>query len=52
VPLRWIGAGQYHSVGMTLDRHAFGWGNNEEGQVGDGTRTGRYVPTAVLGDFR
>lgn len=52
VLFRWIGAGQHHSVGMTLDRNAFGWGNNEQGQVGDGTTTDRHVPTAVLGDFR
>lgn len=40
-------AGNYHTCGMTADRRVYCWGSNDQGQLGDGTRTRRLVPTAV-----
>lgn len=40
-----------HSCGIATDGFAYCWGNNEFGQLGDGTTTDRYAPTRV-GDIR
>jgi alpha-tubulin suppressor-like RCC1 family protein len=44
-----VDAGRGHSCALALDGRAFCWGRNEEGQLGDGTRTERRTPTAVAG---
>jgi alpha-tubulin suppressor-like RCC1 family protein len=44
-----INTGTYHSCGVTTGSRAYCWGQNESGQLGDGTTTSRSVPTAVLG---
>lgn len=36
-----------HTCGITLNGVAYCWGANDLGQLGDGTTTGRLVPTAV-----
>ena len=40
-----------HSCGVIDGGAAYCWGDNEPGQVGDGTTTDRLVPTAVAGDL-
>lgn len=41
-----------HTCARTADGPGYCWGGNESGQLGDGTRTGRLMPTAVAGDRR
>jgi alpha-tubulin suppressor-like RCC1 family protein len=41
--------GQF-ACGLTADAHAYCWGLNDRGQLGDGTRTSRLSPTQVAGD--
>jgi alpha-tubulin suppressor-like RCC1 family protein len=43
-------AGWYHSFGLKSDGSAWGWGNNQSGQIGDFTQTTRSNPTSVLGN--
>ncbi len=38
-----------HSCGITTGERAYCWGNNQFGQVGDGTRARRLRPVAVVG---
>ncbi len=44
-----ISSGNLHSCGITEEGHGMCWGNNEYGQLGDGTTTNRNTPTAVSG---
>lgn len=41
-------AGGYAVFGMGNDGRQYAWGLNDSGQLGDGTRTARYRPTAIL----
>lgn len=41
-----------HSCGIASDGFAYCWGNNQFGQLGDGTTTDRHVPTRVSGDVQ
>ncbi len=43
-----IAAGSYHSLANTEDGRVWGWGNNERGQLGDGTTDERHFPTEVV----
>jgi alpha-tubulin suppressor-like RCC1 family protein len=43
------GGSDGHTCGVTLTHAAYCWGNNENGQVGDGTTTERHVPVRVAG---
>jgi alpha-tubulin suppressor-like RCC1 family protein len=47
-------AGSWHAVscGVTTDNRAYCWGDNEFGQLGDGTTTKRLTPTPVGGDLQ
>ncbi|MFN0099926.1 MAG: hypothetical protein ACKVS7_14735 [Gemmatimonadaceae bacterium] len=47
--LRSLALGAFHSCGLTDDGAAWCWGDNSNGQLGDGTLTTRLVPTAVSG---
>jgi alpha-tubulin suppressor-like RCC1 family protein len=44
-----IGAGEYHACAVTSAGAVECWGNNSEGQLGDGTNTNSNVPAAVVG---
>jgi alpha-tubulin suppressor-like RCC1 family protein len=48
-----ISAGAYHNCGLTSRGAAYCWGNNDNGQLGDGTEdTDRLTPTAVSGSLK
>jgi len=44
-----VTAGGYHTVVVRSDGAVSAWGNNDNGQVGDGTTVKRTTPTAVSG---
>ena len=47
---RQVDAGAFHTCGTTYpENRIFCWGNNESGQLGDGTLIARSVPVATLG---
>jgi alpha-tubulin suppressor-like RCC1 family protein len=46
---REVAAGLSYTCGVTTDDVAYCWGENEAGQLGDGTVTDRSVPTRVEG---
>ena len=43
------GAFNVHSLGLTDNGIAYGWGSNNNGQLGDGTLTSRSSPVTVVG---
>ena len=47
---RQLDASNEHVCGVTTDREAYCWGQNDRGQLGDGTRTNRAVPVLVRGN--
>jgi alpha-tubulin suppressor-like RCC1 family protein len=44
-----VGAGDGHSCAIRKDGQAWCWGNNDFGQLGDGSTTDQIVPVAVAG---
>ncbi len=44
-----IGVGSRHACALTTGGGVLCWGDNEVGQIGDGTTTNRLVPTPVSG---
>lgn len=44
-----ISAGELHTCALTEDGEMLCWGNNREGQLGNGTTTGRVTPGRVIG---
>jgi alpha-tubulin suppressor-like RCC1 family protein len=44
-----VSAGDFHTCGKTVAGVGYCWGMNFSGQIGDGTTTGRVIPTAVAG---
>ncbi|NBU70442.1 MAG: hypothetical protein EBS53_03185, partial [Bacteroidetes bacterium] len=42
-----VSAGLDHSLGVRADGTLWGWGNNETGQLGDGTRVERKSPVQI-----
>lgn len=47
IVLSTIAAGRNHACALDVDGQAYCWGNNEAGQLGDGTRIQRLTPVAV-----
>ncbi|MBI5017197.1 MAG: carboxypeptidase regulatory-like domain-containing protein [Deltaproteobacteria bacterium] len=45
---RSISAGGWHTVAVRADGSLWAWGNNADGQVGDGTTTSRTTPTLII----
>ena len=48
-PGPFIAAGQDHTCGIATDNETYCWGLNENGQLGDASRTNRTIPTSVSG---
>jgi alpha-tubulin suppressor-like RCC1 family protein len=46
---RMVSYGEEFSCGTTTSLRALCWGKNDEGQLGDGTDTGRETPAPVAG---
>jgi alpha-tubulin suppressor-like RCC1 family protein len=44
-----VSVGGYHTCGLSSGGGIYCWGNNEYGQLGDGTHSHRTVPTLVSG---
>lgn len=44
-----IATGWTHSCLLTTDGRVRCWGNNQDGQLGDGTRATKYAPESVVG---
>jgi RHS repeat-associated protein len=42
-----IAAGDYHGLALDTSGHAWGWGDNSYGELGNGTLTTSTIPTAV-----
>ena len=42
-----VSAGQLHSLAVTTNGRVYAWGNNSQGQVGDGSTTHRSSPTLI-----
>ena len=43
-----IDGGHWHSMGVSSNGTAWGWGDNHSGQLGDGTTEKRTRPVKVL----
>ena len=46
---RSVSAGAAFTCGVTVEGDGYCWGRNESGQLGDGTLTGRHLPTRLSG---
>ncbi|MCA0379970.1 MAG: hypothetical protein LCH36_11140 [Actinobacteria bacterium] len=42
-----ISAGSGHSLAISADGNTYAWGDNQHGQLGDGTSSNRYAPVLV-----
>jgi alpha-tubulin suppressor-like RCC1 family protein len=47
-----MNAGRDYSCGLATDGRAYCWGGNSEGELGDGTTTGRLTPVVVASGLR
>ena len=47
--VKYVSLGHSHSAAVTESGDLYTWGNNDNGQLGDGTRISRYVPQKVSG---
>jgi alpha-tubulin suppressor-like RCC1 family protein len=44
-----VSGGTWHSCGLAVGGAAYCWGNNPDGELGDGTTTNRLTPVPVAG---
>jgi alpha-tubulin suppressor-like RCC1 family protein len=51
-PVVQISAGQYQACAIDQSSNAWCWGDNNDGQVGDGTKVNRLTPVAVHGGLK
>ena len=49
---RQVSASVAHSCGITTEDKAYCWGDNDDGELGDGTRVSRLAPVAVAATRR
>jgi alpha-tubulin suppressor-like RCC1 family protein len=49
--LQAVVVGDFHACALDTDGHAFCWGNNQYGQLGNGAVSGSISPIAVSGDY-
>jgi alpha-tubulin suppressor-like RCC1 family protein len=49
---RQVSAAVAHSCGITTENKAYCWGDNDDGELGDGTRVNRLAPVAVAATRR
>jgi len=45
-----LALGTYHTCGLTAEGLVYCWGENSDGQLGDGTTVARSLPTLVAGE--
>ena len=45
-------SGSNHNCGLTADGSAYCWGLNNDGQLGDGTTSHKYLPASVVGGHK
>jgi len=45
-----IFVGNWHTMAIRTDDSLWAWGNNNFGQLGDGTTTNRHVPVKIMDD--
>jgi alpha-tubulin suppressor-like RCC1 family protein len=48
-PVLSVTAGAAHSCGLTINQKLYCWGNNDEGQLGDGTTSSSSSPVLIAG---
>lgn len=53
-PIVWasLTVGNYHTCGLSVDGVAYCWGQNDNGELGDGTTVARATPTRVAAEFK
>jgi alpha-tubulin suppressor-like RCC1 family protein len=47
-----VSGGSGHTCGQTTLNRVYCWGDNEFGQIGNGTHSRRLTPTAVVGRLK
>lgn len=50
-PWRWVSAGGYHACAINEDNHLYCWGNNNAGQIGDGSTTNQLLPARIAPQY-
>jgi len=48
-PVKYVALGHKHTVALLNNSAVFVWGNNDHGQIGDGTKTDRLTPFLIQG---
>lgn len=46
-----VSAGEYHSLALSADGRVYTWGNNYDGQLGDGSATKKSTPVDITDKF-
>jgi LPXTG-motif cell wall-anchored protein len=49
---RYVDAGSNHTLAIDMDGNLWGWGNNGNGQLGDGTTSARGAPMQIMNGFK